>query len=231
MTVIPSLKVTLSEDQVLERLPLSSRAFSTRPAPALIADILNSIETEGLVVPRASYGIHDIDRIDGPRLTLDDGGVLVFEESTKVLQTADQMLAAAWSVGSRISTAVSEAYSQKRYLHGFLMHEIASLMLFQLGEKLFDRLCDEAAAKGMNIGRAVSPGDAEMNLSMQESVLGLSRAGQIGITLGRTGALSPMMSVTTMAAVGQQVRLPGSRWSCEHCNSRDHCRLRRKRAA
>jgi len=226
MPVISSMNVALSTDEVLERLPLSSPAFSTRPAPAVISDILNTIEKDRLVEPRASFGFHDVDRVDGTQLKLKCGAILTFEKAQAGIDDADRVVAAAWSLGSRASTAISNAFSQRQFLSGFLLHEIASLLLFRLGENLFDLVSEKTSLKEMNIGRIMAPGDSELALPQQAGVLTLAQGERIGIELSGSGALMPAMSATAVAMMGCRIRRPKHRWSCNECRVRATCRLR-----
>lgn len=231
MPVIAPLEVALSRDEVLERLQLSSPAFSARSAPAAVTDILETIEEDHLLIPQASYAFHAIGRTDRQRMEFSDGTVLSFEEPSTDHDAADSMLSAAWTLGPRVSTAVSDAFAKKRYLDGFLLHEIASLFLFKLGENLFEQLSEETAARGKNIGRAICPGDEELDISVQETVSALAQAGRIGIELGSAGALAPTMSATAVAFVGNQIQAPQHRWSCDTCRARKNCRLRHRQKA
>lgn len=226
MPVVSSMKVALTTDEVLERLPLSSPAFSTRPAPAVISDVLKTIEKDRLVEPKASYGFHDIDRLDGPQLHLNGGAILTFEKAPAGFDDAERMVFAAWSLGSCASTAISNAFSQRQFLSGLLLHEIASLLLFRLGENLFDLISEKTSLKEMNIGRIMAPGDGELALPEQAGVLTLAQGERIGIGLSGSGALTPAMSVTAVAMMGCRIRRPKHRWSCNECRVRETCRLR-----
>jgi hypothetical protein len=229
MPVISSMDVALARDEVLARLPLSSPAFSTRAAPALVTGLLDSIAQDRLVTSRACYEFVRIDRVAGRRIELDGDCVLIAETPLTGIDGADSLLLAAWTLGPRISTAVSEAFAQRQYLAGFLLHEIASLLLFRLGETLFDQLSGKIAARGANIGMAIAPGDGCLGLSAQKTVLSLAGAGRINIDGGVDSPMSPLKSATAIAPVGRAVKRPRYRWDCEQCRVRDTCRLRHGR--
>ena len=226
MPTIGPWNLALTQDEVLERLPLSSPAFTARPAGDLVAGILRSIESDGLIEPAASYEFHDLNGIHGQCLELGDGTALAADAPLTELDGADSILFAVWSLGPRISGAVSDAFAGGNYLRGLVLDEIASLLLFRLGERLFDQLEHEMAGETVNIGKAVAPGDGVLGLSTQGTVLFLAGAGLIDVECGAAGSMTPFKSASALAPVGSSVRRPRHRWSCEDCRTRQTCRLR-----
>ena len=231
MPVIRSMDLALTKDEILDRLPLSSPAFSSRPAPALVAELLDQIDQDQLLTPKASYEFHRIMRVDQYTVVLEAETLKIPRAHLSETKAADSLVFASWTLGKRISTGVSKKFEQRQYLAGFLLHEIASLLLFRLGENMFDQLSGQFARQKENIGSAIAPGDGVLKLSVQGTVLALSGASRIGIDGGIDGPMSPLKSATAIAPVGSAVKLTGSRWSCEHCQVRDSCRLRSKPAA
>jgi len=228
--VIHSMDLALRKDEILDRLPLSSAAFSSRPAPALVAELLDQIEQHQLLTPKASYEFHRIMRVDRYTVVLETDTLKIPRTHLSEIKAADSLIFASWTLGKRISTAVSKKFEQRQYLAGFLLHEIVSLLLFRLGENLFDLLSGQSARQKENIGSAIAPGDGVLKLSAQGTVLALSGASRISIDGGIDGPMSPLKSATAIAPVGSAVKLTGSRWSCEQCQVRDSCRLRSKPA-
>lgn len=227
MALFHSLDVALGKDEILERLPLTTPAFSARPAPALVEDLLNRIEQERLITPRASYDFHEIGSVDGHCIELDDDSLQINGALPGEVDQAENLVFAAWTLGSDISSAASQTFAQRQYLAGLLLHEIASLLLFRLGEILFEKIALHAAGREQNVGRVMAPGDGILDLSAQGTVLARSRAGRVGIAGGVGGPLIPLKSATAVAAAGRSITMAGSRWSCQQCRVRDHCRLRR----
>lgn len=231
MPVIHCMDLALRKDEILDRLPLSSPAFSSRPAPALVAELLDQIEQDQLLTPKASYEFHRIMRVDRYTIALETDTLKIPRAHLSEIKAADSLVFASWTLGKRISTVVSKKFEQRQFLAGFLLHEIASLLLFRLGENLFDLLSGQSARPKENIGNAIAPGDGVLKLSAQGTVLTLSGASRIGIDGGIDGPMSPLKSATAIAPVGSAVKLTGSRWSCEQCQVRDSCRLRSEPAA
>jgi len=216
----------LTSDEVLERLPLNSRAFSARYARGLVDDILGSIEAGGLVEPHASYRLHDIDFVSSRSIGLKSGLVLNAEGIPVDMAGAQMLVCAVWSIGSKISGAVSGAFTSGDYLRGFVMDEIATLILFRLGENLFEQLAGRFAVGEMQIGRALAPGDGYLGLAEQQTILQLAGGGSIGVGCARSGFLSPLKSASALAPLGCTVAVPCHRWSCTACDSGESCRLR-----
>jgi len=226
--VIGGEKVYLTADQVLARLPLSSPAFSARPAREMVNGILDIIDADQLITARSSFNFHDIAQVEGSRVELTSGAVLKTETPLAELAVANSILCAAWTLGSRISTAISDAFTKRDYLRGFVLDEIASLFLYRLGENLFEQQSGRLASRciNINIGKAVAPGDGLLDLSAQETILSLADAQSVGIECSASSPMSPIKSASAIAPIGQLVHTPEHRWSCEECLTSQTCRLR-----
>ncbi|MCC7257882.1 MAG: hypothetical protein IT486_05885 [Gammaproteobacteria bacterium] len=226
MTIVEQPDLEISPADVLRRLRLTGRAFTARPAETMVTALLGELQRERLVEPRASYGCTAVRSADARRLDLDDGSTLVLQRPVAQAARAQQVLAAAWSLGPGIAQAVAQRFRDRRGLQALVLDEIASLLVMRLGERLFAELRHEFAARGLGIGRALAPGDGALALGAQAAVLQLAGADRIGVGLAAGGVMSPLKTATALALVGPRIRRPRRDRSCRDCRSRAGCRLR-----
>lgn len=226
VAVIADFDLDLCSDEVIARLAPSGPAFRARPARMLVDELLARIGEERLVKAQASYRCIALRSAAGRGIDLDVQQM--FEPGCRLSQRsrAGFLLVAAWSLGPAVSLAVTEAFRERRAMQALLLDEIASLLVFRLGEQLFARIRQRLAARGLGVGRPQAPGDGQVALAAQARLLRLAGAARIGVSLGDSGTLAPLKTATALAPVGQDIRQPRQDWSCAGCASRNSCRLR-----
>lgn len=226
VAVIADFDLDLCSDEVIARLAAGGPAFRARPARMLVDDLLARIREGRLVRPQASYRCIALRPAAGRGIDLE--AQQLFEPGCRLVQRsrAGFLLVAAWSLGPAVSLAVTEAFRERRALQGLLLDEIASLLVFRLGEQLLSRVRQRLATEGLGVGRPQAPGDGQVALAAQATLLRLSGAARIGVSLGGSGVLAPLKTATALAPVGQHIRQPRQDWSCAGCASRSSCRLR-----
>lgn len=226
VAVIADFDLDLCSDEVIARLAPGGPAFRARPARRLVDELLARIGEERLVRAQASYRCIALRSAAGRGIDLD--AQQMFEPGCRLSQRsrAGFLLVAAWSLGPAVSLAVTEAFRERRAMQALLLDEIASLLVFRLGEQLFARIRQRLAARGLGVGRPQAPGDGQVALAAQARLLRLAGAARIGVSLGDSGTLAPLKTATALAPVGQDIRQPRQDWSCAGCASRNSCRLR-----
>ncbi len=226
MALIADFDLELSSEDVLGRLMLGGRAFRARPAAVMVAGLLARLREEQLLRPQASYRCVALRH--GSQAGFDPEAAGLFEPGRRLSQRsrAGFIVAAVWSLGPDVSRAIADGFRQRRALQALVLDEIASLLVFRLGEQLFARLRQQLAVQGLGVGRPQRPGDGVVTLGAQAALLQLAGAGEVGVTLAGGGVLSPLKTGTALAAVGQRVRQPRQEAACAACASRAGCRLR-----
>lgn len=229
--MLDPIEVTLSREEILRRLPLATPAFAARPAGALVAGLLERIDAERLIAPRAAFRCIGVRRGGQLGIDLEDGSAFEFARPAPQWSRAESAVVAVWSLGPGVSRAIAAAFERRKGLQALLLDEIASLLVFRLGEVLFERLRQRFAAQGLGMGRPFAPGDGVLALAAQARVLALAGAGRIDVGLGQGGVMSPLKTASAVVAVGRRVRRPRHAAACADCASRARCRLRADRSS
>ncbi len=210
---------------ILGRLPARGPARAQRPLAAVEA--LRMVRSQRLAIPRIAVGVHAVVAADACRLVLDSGAELVLDTPHPEAARASHVLAAAWTLGADLSTAVSREFAAHRYVLAQVLDDLGTVLLFRLAERLFTRAARRAARSGLSLGAPLAPGDAALGLSMLAPVLDLARANRAGIHTVEAGAMWPPKSGAAIALLGPDLPPGSSSWDCAACRSADSCRLRR----
>ena len=184
MALIADFDLELSSEDVLGRLMLGGRAFRARPAAVMVAGLLARLREEQLLRPQASYSCVALRH--GTQAGFDPEAAGLFEPGRRLSQRsrAGFIVAAVWSLGPDVSRAIADGFRQRRALQALVLDEIASLLVFRLGEQLFARLRQQLAVQGLCVGRPQRPGDGVVTLGGIVALFGEMGAGKTHLVKG-----------------------------------------------
>ncbi|MGH7303277.1 MAG: vitamin B12 dependent-methionine synthase activation domain-containing protein, partial [Candidatus Rokuibacteriota bacterium] len=93
-------------------------------------------------------------------------------------------------------------------------------------EYVNDVLCQEAIPLGLPVTNRVSPGYGHWDVSQQKVLFALCRGDAIGVSLNDACFMSPVKSISLLAAAGPQAKVDHYFNQCARCWLRD-CSYRR----
>ncbi len=173
----------------------------------------------------AAYG-YCIVPLDAPAADLlHVGGERLF--APRLLPASGQLTAIACGVctlGPNFERRASELFAGRRASLALAFDELGNELLFAVSRRAQDRMQADAARRGLSMAGELRPGDPGLALDAQAAVLRLAQAETIGIKLGAGGLMHPVKSCSMVLGVG--IDLPAVQWSrCDHCPTRDKCRV------
>lgn len=144
------------------------------------------------------------------------------------LAGAESVCVGVATVGQAISAASRRCFDAGDALGGVLLDQLGTAAVGVLAERLEVLVRAAARAQGRRAGSALHPGDRLMPLSVQERVLDLAGAAEIGAGLGSTRAMHPLKTVSLAIPIGPNAARWLRRAECAQCPSRLKCQRGRR---
>ena len=152
------------------------------------------------------------------------GGVLVGPLIAEQLSGAQEVFVAVCSVGDELARYASEHF-QDDFTRGLALDGLASAAAEALAEAMCRRVEEMVANEGLQTTTPLNPGMIGWPLlEGQQQVFGLVDAQDIGVTLGESGLMSPLKSVSFALGIGRDMNRAGR--TCDYCTMRELCRYR-----
>jgi hypothetical protein len=195
---------------------------------ARVSQLLERIEAERWLQPMISFRLWPVAGAGPDAIDLADGSRLDAPLATRYFQRATHVGVGVCTLGGALEKHVGESFESRDRLRAVLLDEIGTLALYQLSDRLEDRMQEDGALMGLEMSGVLNPGDDEgFDLRAHETVLELSGGGDIGISVTSLGMLRPQKSISLVVGLGKDM----PKWSraerCERCKMRDRCPHRR----
>lgn len=192
---------------------------------ALRQDALALVRELALVRARASWRIVPLEGAPGEAgwLCL-DGHRLQAPWLVPASGRLTGVACAAATLGEGLERKVSALFAERRAALAVALDGVGNELLFALARKVQDRMLAGARRQGLTVAGELRAGDPGLALTMQQVVLQLAGAADIGLALTRTLMMTPAKSTSIVQGVG--LALPVQGWSrCDACPSRPRCAL------
>ena len=187
-------------------------------------EALALVERDALVQPQFSFRILPVRGLRGETIEVDNLTLEVPELSAESGELT-AVAAATCTLGGALEARVASLFGAGRPLLAMALDEVGNELLFRAADRTVARIWREARRQQLTTGAEIAPGDSGMALDQQAALLALADAGQNGITLTTHGMLVPVKSLSVLVTLGRNLSRR-SAGRCDHCPSKDRCRIR-----
>lgn len=181
-------------------------------------------EIQALLAPVALYDTVPVREFRHHTVILEDGTSFAGELVARALAGATEIAPAVCTIGSALDTRVGALFAAGKPLRALALDGAGVAALGQISQAVGERICAEAASRGLRAGMRASPGQEGWPLEQQSVLFGLLPAQEIGVRLTESCLMLPRKSVSFAVGLGPEMQADAT--ACEYCSKRDHCRWR-----
>jgi hypothetical protein len=196
------LNIKVSREDLLKQL-----GYKDPPQPRLLDMVLEVLALlGGLVEPRLAF--KEIQEENGlpPFLS---GAVLKY--------------AGAATLGPKLENKVKDLFEEGKAVEAYILDTAGSVAMTKAGNMLWDRIRQDAEAKGFKTGLRRTPGCRGINLETQKWIFEKLADRDLGIHLTSSCMMFPRKSLSFLARFGGKLK---GTFSCKGCPQYADCTLR-----
>ena len=222
--VLTTLPLAIDPDEVL-RFQGYKKSVDT-PGPEVLALFEEALALgRTLIAPRAVIRWLPVTRSSAD--TIEAGGVVLTIPSVDHLWGAIEWLAAAvCTIGDGLERRAAELWDARELPLAAMLDSVGSGAVESLAEYVNDLFCQEAIPLGLPVTNRVSPGYGHWDVSEQKALFEICPGDAIGVTLNDACFMSPVKSISLLAAAGTHAKVDHYFSQCSRCWMRD-CAYRR----
>jgi len=219
-----NLPLAIDPDEVL-RFQGYKKSVDT-PGPEVLALFDEALALgRTLIVPRAV--VRWVPVTGGSADTIEAGGVVLTIPAVGRLWGSVEWLAVAvCTIGDGLERRAAELWDARELPLASMLDSVGSGAVESLAEYVNDLFCQEAIPLGLPVTNRVSPGYGHWDVAEQKRFFAMCPADAIGVTLNDASFMSPVKSISLLAAAGTDARVDHYFSQCARCWMRD-CRYRR----
>jgi hypothetical protein len=222
--VLTALPLAIDPDEVL-RFQGYKQSVDT-PSPevrALFDEALALGRT--LLAPRAVVRWLEVTRVQAD--TVVAGGVaLTIPDVERLWGPIEWIATAVCTIGDGLERRVAELWEARELPLASMLDSVGSGAVESLAEYVNDLLCQQAIPVGLPVTNRVSPGYGSWDVTQQKALFTLCPADPIGVSLNEACFMSPVKSISLLAAAGERARVDHYFSQCARCWMRE-CAYRR----
>jgi hypothetical protein len=222
--VLTALPLAIDPDEVL-RFQGYKKSVDT-PSPevqALFDEALALGRT--LLAPRAVVRWLEVTRLQAD--TVVAGGVtLTIPDVERLWGPIEWVATAVCTIGDGLERKVAELWDARELPLASMLDSVGSGAVESLAEYVNDLLCQQAIPVGLPVTNRVSPGYGSWDVTQQKALFALCPGDPIGVSLNEACFMSPVKSISLLAAAGERARVDHYFSQCARCWMRD-CAYRR----
>lgn len=222
--VLTTLPLAIDPDEIL-RFQGYKKSVDT-PGPDVLALFDEALALgRTLIAPRAVVRWAAVSRL-GPD-TIEAGGVeLTIPSIARHWGAIEWLAAAVCTIGAELEQRVAELWEARELPLAGMLDSVGSGAVESLAEYVNDLLCQEAIPLGLPVTNRVSPGYGHWDVSQQQALFALCPGDPIGVSLNDASFMSPVKSISLLAAAGAQAKVDHYFSQCARCWMRE-CAYRR----
>ena len=222
--VLTALPLAIDPDEVL-RFQGYKKSVDT-PGPEVLAIFDEALALgRGLVAPRAVVRWLAVTRRDAD--TIEAGGVaLTIPDVGRLWGPIEWVAAAVCTIGDGLERRAAELWAARELPLAAMLDSVGSGAVESLAEYVNDLLCQEAIPLGLPVTNRVSPGYGRWDVRQQKSLFGMCPGDAIGVSLNEACFMSPVKSISLLAAAGARAKVDHYFSQCARCWMPD-CAYRR----
>jgi len=191
-----------------------------------VSDAFQCLDQTQWVEPAISYSLHAVTARERDSLRLADGSCIQSPLVAHRLRRASHLAVGVCTLGQTITGAIQQCFAVGKGLQSLIMDAIATLALYQVGERFESMVQGLAVEMGLQASGMLSPGEEGFDLSEQAKVVQLADGASIGVALTSAGALVPHKSISMVVGLGRKLPSWSRGESCARCAARDRCPFR-----
>ncbi len=221
-SVITDLQVSLDVTHVLRGQGIDP----TRARPAVVEtarSVLDDAHT--LFAPAAIYTILPVSDLAHQRVTLEGGAVFEGALVARALAGATEIALAVCTVGLAVDERVSALFASEP-VRALALDGAGIAAVGQVARMAAERVCDEAANRGLKAGMQAEPGQEGWPIRQQRVLFDLLPAQEIGVRLNASCLMMPRKSISFVVGLGPEMQMDAV--ACDFCSKRERCRWRRE---
>jgi len=222
--VLTALPLAIDPDEVL-RFQGYKRSVDI-PGPEVLALFDEALALgRGLIAPRAVVRWLAVTRRDAD--TIDAGGAtLRIPGVDRLWGPVEWVAAAVCTIGDGLERRAAELWDARELPLAAMLDSVGSGAVESLAEHVNDLLCQEAIPLGLPVTNRVSPGYGRWDVTQQQTLFNLCPGDPIGVSLNEACFMSPVKSISLLAAAGSGAKVDHYFSQCARCWMAD-CAYRR----
>jgi cobalamin-dependent methionine synthase I len=134
--------------------------------------------------------------------------------------------AAVCTIGDELERRAAQLWEARELPLAAMLDSVGSGAVESLAEYVNDLLCQEAIPFGLPVTNRVSPGYGSWDVAQQRVLFDVCPGDAIGVSLNEACFMTPVKSISLLAAAGQGARVDHYFSQCARCWMRD-CAYRR----
>jgi hypothetical protein len=222
--IFTALPLAIDPDEVL-RFQGYKKSVDT-PGPEVLALFDEALALgRTLIAPRAVVRWLAVSRLGVD--TIEAGGVTLTIPSVGRLWGPIEWLAVAvCTIGDGLERRAAELWEARELPLAAMLDSVGSGAVESLAEYVNDLFCQEAIPLGLPVTNRVSPGYGHWDVSQQKALFAICPGDAIGVSLNEACFMSPVKSISLLAAAGAHAKVDHYFSQCARCWMRD-CAYRR----
>ena len=222
--VLTALPLAIDPDEVL-RFQGYKRSVDT-PGPEVLALFDEALALgRTLIAPRAVVRWLAVTRLAADTIVAGDV-VLTIPNVDRLWGPIEWLAAAVCTIGDGLERRAAELWEARELPLAAMLDSVGSGAVESLAEYVNDVLCQEAIPLGLPVTNRVSPGYGHWDVSQQKALFALCPGDAIGVSLNDACFMSPVKSISLLAAAGAHAKVDHYFNQCARCWLRD-CAYRR----
>jgi cobalamin-dependent methionine synthase I len=129
----------------------------------------------------------------------------------------EHVAAAVCTIGEALEQRVRALWEARELPLASMLDSVGSGAVESLAEYVNDLLCQEAIPLGLPVTNRVSPGYGRWEVTEQWALFGVCPGDAIGVTLNEACFMTPVKSISLLAAAGAEARVDHYFNQCARC--------------
>ncbi len=222
--VLTDLPLAIDPDEVL-RFQGYKKSVDT-PGPEVLALFAEALALgRTLIVPRAVIRWIPVTRSSADTVEA-DGVVLTIPNVDRLWGAIEWLAAAVCTIGDGLERRAADLWDSRELPLAAMLDSVGSGAVESLAEYVNDILCQEAIPLGLPVTNRVSPGYGHWDVTQQKALFKICPGDAIGVVLNDACFMSPVKSISLLAAAGARAKVDHYFTQCSRCWMRD-CSYRR----
>ena len=181
-----------------------------------------------LMAPRAVVRWLPVERQSADAIEAGNA-TLAIPDVGRLWGSVEWIAAAVCTIGDELERRVAQLWEARELPLAAMLDSVGSGAVESLAEYVNDLLCQEAIPLGLPVTNRVSPGYGSWDVAQQRVLFGVCPGAPIGVSLNEACFMTPVKSISLLAAAGAGARVDHYFSQCARCWMRD-CAYRRTAA-
>jgi hypothetical protein len=213
--VLTALPLAIDPDEVLRFQGYKKSVDTPGPEVRALFDEALALGRR-LIAPRAV--VRWIAVTDQSADAIEAGGAtLRIPDVGRLWGRVDWVAAAVCTIGDALERRVAELWDARELPLAAMLDSVGSGAVESLAEYVNDLLCQEAIPLGLPVTNRVSPGYGRWEVTEQRALFGVCPGDAIGVTLNEACFMTPVKSISLLAAAGAEARVDHYFNQCARC--------------